>query len=246
MAMMALLLAAVPVRLAHAKHARESELPERYRKKPYSLMSLSVGHPNRGWQVRAKRLRKSRFIAIKDSSRKTSYGHPALVKMLHRAARDLARSAAGTVMLVGDLTRKDGGPLVRHVSHQSGRDADIGFFALNRKGKPVKLTRFIAFRGDGSAKDDSSLRFDDWRNWLLVQGWLRDRRAEIQHVFVSRPLRKRLLRYARSQKRFRKYVERASVLLREPSDSSRHDDHFHVRIACPAKQRDICMPTPKR
>ena len=56
MAMVALLLAAVPLPLAHAKHARESELPERYRKKPYSLMSLSVGYPNRGWQVRAKRL----------------------------------------------------------------------------------------------------------------------------------------------------------------------------------------------
>ena len=229
-----------------ASHPRESELPKRYRKAPYSVMSLSVGHPNRGWQLRPKRLKKTRFMAIKRGSRSNVYGHPALVKMLHRSARDLARSARGSVMLVGDLSSRAGGALAKHVSHQSGRDADVGFFAVDAKGKSVKLDRFVAFKGDGTAADGSKLRFDDWRNWLLVQGWLRDHRAHLQHIFVSKALRRRLLSFARADKRYRKRALAAAKLLLEPTDSSSHNDHFHVRIACPKRQKDICKPLPKR
>ncbi len=229
-----------------AAHPRERELPKRYRKAPFSLMSLSVGHPNSGWQLRPKRLKKKRFMAIKRSSRRNVYGHPALVKMLYRSARDLARSARGSVMLVGDLSSQRGGALPKHLSHQSGRDADVGFFAVDAKGKPVVLDRFVAFKGDGTAVDGSKLRFDDWRNWLLVQGWLRDHRATLQHIFVSKALRRRLLRFAKADKRYRKRAKAAAALLLEPSDSSSHNDHFHVRIACPKSQRDICKPLPKR
>jgi penicillin-insensitive murein endopeptidase len=217
-----------------------SRLPAKYDNAPYSKMSLSVGAPNRGRQVRAKRLRKKPFLRIKKNSRGNVYGHPALVNMLYRTARDIKRSARGSVLLVGDLSNKTGGPLPKHRSHQSGRDADIAFYATTAKGKRVELDRFVAFKGNGEAKDGSGLVFDDWRNWLLVQSWLRDRRAGISHIFVSRPLRARLLRFARKDKRYRKYADKAARLLKRPHDSSAHDDHFHVRISCPKRQGDIC------
>ncbi len=104
----------------------------------------------------------------------------------------------------------------------------------------------MAFNGDGKAKDGSGLVFDDRRNWLLVQNWLKDHRAGLSHIFVSRPLRKRLLDYARNHKRYKKYVKEAMVLMKEPKNADAHDDHFHLRISCPKKQEAICHEEPKR
>ncbi len=201
-------------------------------------MSLSVGNPNHGWQVRAKKLRKRPYLHLKKGSH--PYGHPALVLMLYRSAKEVARGAHGSVMLVGDLSRKEGGPLAGHRSHQSGRDADVAFYATDAKGKPVTLDHFVTFDGEGKARDGSGLEFDERRNWLLVQSWVRDRRAGLSHIFVSMPLRARLLRYGAKHRRYKKYVREATKLLKQPEDSSPHDDHFHVRISCPKRQDEIC------
>lgn len=220
-------------------------LPKRFTKAPFSLMSLTVGHPNAGWQVRAKRLKKSKHLAIKAGSEDNAYGHPALVLMLGRSAKELARAAPGSVMLVGDLSSKHGGALSGHRSHQSGRDADVGFYALDANGKPVLPEKFVAFTTDGKATDGSGLTFDDRRNWLVVQSWVRDRRAGLSHIFVSRGLRQRLLGYAAKQPAFQKYVTEVAALLKQPEDASPHDDHFHVRVSCPKDQAEICREESK-
>ncbi len=235
----ALLLASLPTPSASARPTRD--LPAKFKKSPFSLMSLSVGHPNDGYQVRAKRLRQGTYIRIKSGSNSYSYGHPALVLMLERSARQIARAGKPRMkMLVGDLSRKQGGPLSGHHSHQSGRDADVGFYVKDAKGRSKLLSKFVAFDGNGKAKDGSGYVFDDFRNWLLVQSWLKDDRAGISHVFVSRALRARLLRYAQSGKPYRKYVSAAAQLLKQPERASAHDDHFHVRISCPKRQDEIC------
>ena len=90
--------------------------------------------------------------------------------------------------------------------------------------------------------DDSSTRifFLNMRNWLLVESWAKDRRAGLSHVFVSDPLRARLLGYARKHPRFSRYLAEATALLKQPEHGEPHDDHFHVRIECPKEQHDIC------
>lgn len=233
-----LALASPLLNLAHASGARK--LPPQFRDYPYSVMSLTVGHPNAGYQVRAKKLRDTPHLAVKASSTDYRYAHPALVLMLRRSSREIARSVPGSVMVVGDLSREDGGPLRGHRSHQSGRDADVGFYARDRDGNSVKLERFVKFGRDGKATDGSGLVFDDYRNWLLVQSWVLDARAGLSHIFVSRGLRARLLTYAASRKDFARHVERAAVLLKQPERGEPHDDHFHVRIACPERQIGLC------
>ena len=223
----------------------ERELPKKFRTAPYSLMSLTLGHPNDGWQVRAKRLRKSKYIKLKSGSEEHDYGHPALVLMLKRSAKEIARAAPGSVMLVGDLSSKHGGALSGHRSHQSGRDADVSFYVLDAEGKPSTPEKFIVFTGDGKAVDGSGTRFDDRRNWLLVQSWVRDKRAGLSHIFISRPLRQRLLGYAESQPAFKKYVTEVAALLKQPEDATPHDDHFHVRVSCPSDQSEICREQSK-
>jgi penicillin-insensitive murein endopeptidase len=225
---------------ASAQTAPMRKLPPQYQRAPYSLMSLSVGHPNEGWHLRAKRLRRSADLKIKAGSEKHAYGHPALVLMLGRTAKQVARGAPGSVMLVGDLSSEHGGKLAGHASHQSGRDADIGFYATDTRGRAVVLDRFVAFAADGRAKDGSGLLFDDWRNWLLLEAWAQDRRAGLSHIFVSTPLKNRLLAWARRRPAFQKRIDRVAALLKQPENSEPHDDHFHVRVSCPSNQKDIC------
>jgi penicillin-insensitive murein DD-endopeptidase len=234
-AVLAVLLAGADLRAGVGR-----ELPAKFRKAPYALMSLSVGAPNAGWQLRGKKLKKTPHLRIKAGSESNVYGHPALVLMLRRSAKEIARVAPGSSMLVGDLSSKPGGPLAGHRSHQSGRDADVGFFAIDRSGKRVNPERFVHFGKDGKALDGSGVLFDDWRNWLLVQSWVRDQRAGLSHIFVSAGLRLRLLRFAQSRPAFRAQVPEVAALLKQPEDSSPHDDHFHVRIACPARQQELC------
>jgi penicillin-insensitive murein DD-endopeptidase len=217
------------------------ELPAKYQRSPYSTMSLSVGSPTSGWQVRAKRLRGSKALRIKNRERRYLYGHPALVLMVQRSAQQLIKQSPSSVLLVGDLSSEAGGPIPGHRSHQSGRDVDVGFFATDREGRSRELREFVAFDADGRARDGSGLVFDEYRNWLLVQLWLKDHRADISHVFVSTALRQRLLAFARARPAFRRYHDQAAVLLKQPQNSNAHDDHFHVRIACPAQQRSLCV-----
>ncbi|MEO8179666.1 MAG: penicillin-insensitive murein endopeptidase [Deltaproteobacteria bacterium] len=228
---------------AHPSAARRrgaARLPEKYHKSPYAMMSLSVGLPNAGWQLRAKKLHSSPELWIQDKSLPYTYGHPSLVLMLYRTAKQIARQSPGSVLLVGDLSREFGGPLSGHKSHQSGRDADVGFFVTDSKGRPQNSRRLLAFDTAGRARDGSGVRFDDYRNWLLVQLWLKDERAELEHVFVASHLRKRLLNFARARPAFSRYVEGAAQFLRQPANGLPHDDHFHVRIACPERQQELC------
>jgi penicillin-insensitive murein endopeptidase len=232
---------------APALQARAApDLPKKFEKAPWNKMSLSIGAPNRGRQLRAKKLRSAPHLFIQEKSRENVYGHPSLVLMLQRSAKAVARSRGGSVLLVGDLSAREGGPLAGHHSHQSGRDADVGFYARDAKGKTVKLTKFVAFDGEGKAKDGSGLVFDDDRNWLLVMGWARDDRATMAHVFVSNPLRARLLRHAEKSAQHRKYVPLVSALFKQPENAEPHDDHFHVRIRCPQGHEGLCHEEGRR
>ncbi len=203
-------------------------------------MSLSVGSPARGWQLRAKKLRPTPYLVIKESSRHASYGHPALVLMLRRTAQQMVQNVGSKPMVIGDLSSEHGGALYGHRSHQSGRDADVGFFAVDAEGKPQAVDRFVKYDSNGRAKDRSGLIFDDYRNWLVVLTWMKDERADIKHVFVASHLRRRLLEFARSRPAFAKYADDAAKFLLQPSNSSAHDDHFHVRIECPKRHEGLC------
>lgn len=221
------------------------ELLEKFRHGRLAQLSLSVGHPNDGYQVRAKRLTSTRQLHVRGSSRERAYAHPALVLMLWRSAQDVAKAAPGSVLFVGDLSSREGGPVSGHRSHQSGRDADVGFYIKDLKGKSVVSHEYVAFDGDGASKDGSPFVFDDERNWLLVESWAKDRRAGLSHIFVSDPLRDRLLRFARSRPRHARYVPEALALLKQPEHGEPHDDHFHVRISCPKEEAEICRTESK-
>lgn len=211
-------------------------------KKPiYKKMSLSIGSPHSGRQVRAKKLRGDAVLHILKKGSDAVFGHPSLILMLHRSAKQVAKKVPGSKLVVGDLSSENGGALVGHHSHQSGRDADVLFYARDEKGKPVVPKKFVQYDANGKATDGSGMVFDDERNWLLVESWSKDKRAGLKYVFVARWLRQRLLSFALKNPKYKDHVQEAAGLFLQPEGAEPHDDHFHVRIKCPSGQEKICV-----
>jgi penicillin-insensitive murein DD-endopeptidase len=90
----------------------------------------------------------------------------------------------------------------------------------------------------------ASRRFDDARNWALVEALLSDRAARVQWIFVSNQLEARLLAWAERHDRPRWVIEYARQVMKQPSIYAPHDDHFHVRLYCSRADRALgCVDT---
>ena len=155
------------------------------------------------------------------------WARPGLVSLLVRAAERVERLYPGSVLLVGDLSSRDGGYLPGHASHRNGRDADVAFYYSDAHGNRVRSERLLPVRSSGSAA--WGLRFDDARNWALVEALVSDSR--VQSIFVAASLERRLIDYAKQQGARPQIVARADAAMRQPSHGRPHDDHFHVRIS---------------
>jgi penicillin-insensitive murein DD-endopeptidase len=200
----------------------------------------SIGAPNGGKLARGEKLTSNRSIEVRGGGH--AWGTPELVQVLKRSASKVRKKFKGSVLFVGDLSAKRGGPLFGHNSHQSGRDADVGFYMKHDDGKQVNPHRFVPFGGDGKARDGGIVRFDDERNWAFVEALITDPKVEVRYLFVSMGLRKRLLTYASQKKKVSADLyTKASAALMSPADVDVHDDHFHVRIVCPERMRSVCV-----
>ena len=205
----------------------------------------SIGSPTDGRLEGGVELEASRELRLKNPSG-ARWGLPALVGMLERSSNRLAQRFKGSIVIVGDLSRKQGGEIARHKSHESGRDADVAFFFTHANGEPVPTAEFHVVDADGIAVDDRSLHFDDVRNWALIEAWITDPRTRVEHIFVAEALRTRLLKTAREKGTYLPVRNRAAVALKQPTSGLSHDDHFHVRIACPRRSCVVDPPPVQR
>lgn len=170
--------------------------------------------------------------------RKLNWGTDYLVATLERASRYVRRRHPGSVLLVGNLSRRRGGPIGFSVSHQSGRDVDIAFYVRDHLGAVAQLRNLVHFDDQGKAIHHlPRLVFDVPRNWSLVAGLLSDRQIQVQWIFVSDGLREALLAHAKRSGAPTDLIERANSVLRQPLLSSNHDDHFHLRVRCSLRDR---------
>ncbi len=201
----------------------------------HSLDSASVGYANSGALASGVRLAPSDSVRYLPG-RTLHYGTAELVGLINRVAREIYRRFHVPVT-VGDLSAHDGGPVGHHVSHQSGRDADIVFFVRDHGAhdRPVQLDDLVSFDAAGESPDHR-LRFDTARNWSLLEDLFSDRQVRVERVFISSPLRARLLSWGRVHGT-PAGVSRAAATLVQPAHVSPHDNHFHVRIGCPCGDR---------
>ena len=147
---------------------------------------------------------------------------------------------------MGDLSRRGGGSMSFHKSHENGRDADLIFYAVDDQGAPVapvdampRYNRHLHSRPPRDTGEPVPPRlFDVPRNWALVAALVTDPAIDVEYLFISEPLKDRLIEYARSIAEPEELIQKARVILRQPGHRTLpHDDHLHLRIRCAESDR---------
>jgi hypothetical protein len=123
--------------------------------------SVSVGYPNRGLLRFGMRINDDRDLRVKVGSLDSRHGTGELVRLIESAAHEVAFRYPRAQLTVGDLSRPGGGRIRPHVSHQSGRDVDLGFYMLDRRSTPVNVHLFVRFNNQAMGKQWGNLyKFD--------------------------------------------------------------------------------------
>lgn len=217
-------------------------------------MEGSIGMPHRGVLTGAVELPREgegyKWL-VREGREDRHYGIPRFVATIERAAATVARERPGGVLGIGDLSTKRGGRLLPHLSHRTGRDADLLLYVTTLEGAPVESPGFIHVGNDGLAWDEKGnrfLRLDVERQWLLVKTLVEDPEARIQWIFASRNVRALLVDWARARGEKPETIVRAMEVMMQPQPGGEHDDHVHIRTACsPAEVVSGCELTgPKR
>jgi penicillin-insensitive murein DD-endopeptidase len=199
--------------------------------------SGSVGVPHAGVLTNGVELpvRGKGFVRLRPKS-PHYWGNPRMIAAIEAAAARVGDELPGGAPLyIGDISAKGGGQIPGHHSHRTGRDADLLFYAATPSGAPEPSPGFVKFGSDGLAAlgaDTVYVRLDVERQWRLVKALLEDRDALVEWMFVSRDVEALLIDYARSRGEDPYLVWHAETMLLQPGDSSPHDDHMHLRIAC--------------
>jgi len=150
--------------------------------------------------------------------RNRNFGHPALTGAVETIGAEVAKEKLGTLH-VGDLAQPRGGPLPsHHVSHQNGLDADVWFTldsgATDISGAP-------SFTNDtGTSLDHSLWKKENSRVLEIVA-----RMPQVDRIFVNPQIKGELCRIMPKNDR---------AWLRKIRPWWGHDDHFHMRLSCPA------------
>lgn len=182
----------------------------------------SIGSPCDGRLEGGVRLAETdgELLVVSDPSR--TYGTRELVEALQRAGEEVS-SYSEKAIVVNNLSLKNGGDMPGHAGHESGREVDVTLPSFGRK------SAYEHFGPDGRSR--SGTKFD---SWLLAEFLLAmHRRAPISEMVLSAPLAKMVAEKIRRQAVVPSEAWLASKF-RAPRPGERpHDDHVHVRIACP-------------
>lgn len=204
--------------------------------------SLSVGTTSRGSLLGSKELAfdgPHHTIIPRARPRNTRFGHPTMIAILKDSGEAVAKQFPGSKIAIGNIAYKNGGDIRWSVSHNSGRDADIAFYVKSTKtGEPLEAAPdLVTFEENGVSMGGGEYLFDVERNWALARAMLTHEKAQIQYIFISAGLKQMLLEHATNIGEPADIIARAEDALRQPTDSSPHNDHFHLRLTCDLEDR---------
>jgi murein endopeptidase len=195
------------------------DLPSFYqmlRRQPELLGPASVGSPVFGALLNGQRFPSSPTWQVQVPDR--AWGTPELVSCLERSVAAVQERFPGSpVLQVGDLSRPEGGFLRGHKSHQSGLDADIGYYYHGESAWYLTATE---------------KNLDRERTWALVRALVTD--CSVEYLFVDMLVLVLIREHAEQVEEDQAWV--ASLFARGPSKPGiirhvwGHRTHMHVRI----------------
>lgn len=198
---------------------------------PTSGPTQSIGQNARGCLSGAQRLPESgpTWQAMR-LSRNHDWGNPVTIDFIERISRT-ATTVGWKGLYIGDIGQARGGPAAGHASHQTGLDVDIWLLP------PSRLNLTPAEREKLSA---NNVRSTDQRgvnaNWTPQHEALLRAAAldpAVDRIFITPPAKLAMCADARPGDR---------TWLRKIRPWWGHNDHFHVRLNCPAGAAD-CVET---
>jgi len=174
----------------------------------------SIGSPNRGSLVGGASIGHSGNGYVLAPSRTRTWATRQTVSDVKSCmARYRKAFRKGPPVNVGDLSARNGGGAAPHVSHESGRDVDVGYVTT-----PPQSRGFF----DRKARPGN---LDYPKQWAVLKCFLDNPRTQM--IFIEASVADALQQYAAKKKAWRpKY----NGILRLDRD---HDTHMHVRFKCP-------------
>jgi len=173
-------------------------------------------------------------------SRNRNWGHPRLVSLVERLAKEAQKFDGWPGLLVGDMSQPRGGPMLTgHASHQIGLDADIWFTPMPDRRlteKEREELSAISMLGPDKLSVDAKI-------WTESHVRLVKRAAsypEVDRIFVHPAIKKALCEGADKMGSDRSW-------LRKVRPYWGHHYHFHIRMSCPAGSascKDQAAPPP--
>lgn len=190
-----------------------------------ALGPLSLGTPDSGLLLNPVPMPEGPLWTIRDPDE--SWGTSETMGFIATAITAVERRYPGSpLLLIGDISRPDGGRLNRHRSHQAGRDVDLGFYYLHGECGEFRVAR----------KNDLDLP----RTWALLRALVTE--TDVERVFLDRRLQAVLYGYALAEGEDRGWLDdifgrlgdgrRKGIIQHE----RRHKNHLHVRFFSPVAQ----------
>ena len=211
----------VPFAPRYTQQWSDEELIRTWKESPEALGSIALGLVDQGRMLNAVPFPQGQHWTVVDPA--NTYATQETVDYLVAALDKVGEQFPGEIMRVNHISRRDGGWLRPHKSHQAGRDVDLGFY-LMPDGAP----------SHGKGKGG---RMDLKLNWALVRAIIEE--TDVQMIILDRRLQKTLYEYALVEEGEDKAwldglfrAGKASLFQHAP----RHKDHFHVRFFNPKAQ----------
>lgn len=222
-------------RLRDPNRLRVGDRIELYREGP-AVASSTVGRPQHGRLEHGEQLPPGPGYRRRHPKR--AWGTNETVTQLLRAIAAVRRQFPRRHdLLIGDLSAEHGGPIRPHVSHQSGRDVDVGFFfrGAPRRGTPYfwRLKR-------------NRDRIDFPASWAWIQALVGPDEAHspVDHIYLGYDEQKLFYDWAKahgvSQARLSfvfQYPRGRRVLRGKLRHWPGHVGHMHVRFKCPPEDK---------
>jgi penicillin-insensitive murein DD-endopeptidase len=208
--------------------------------------SVSIGESNQSKLVNPAEMpiKNAHGYKIANPDRKTHFGTDEMVFGLMMLGAEMAeRYGDDGTFLVYDISRAEGGKLSPHISHQGGRDVDLGFYICDDKNRP-QGNRIIDIDKDGKAKS-GNLRFDLQRNWDFVC-LMADQPAfeGVQFIIVAEWIKDLLLAHGKERAAKTRHPLEREYHLKKVKELERlfyikndHDNHYHLRIKVTPEDR---------
>lgn len=197
----------------------DAELERRVATDPASLGPMSIGKPNAGLLFNAVPMPTGEAWSLVDPSH--AFGTEETVSYLAAAISSVAAEFADTPkLMIGHISGKNGGYLKPHVSHQAGRDVDVGYYYLG---------------GSRWYERANAQNLDVERTWALVRALVV--RTDVEMLLIDRSIQDLLVQHAESAGEDKEWVHllfhgngNVPPIVRHAPG---HATHLHVRFYNP-------------